>query len=218
MSIVGFYFVSGLLREAGWPRKQGILKREVIDTAVLDSAMDQMIVWSAALGAGRPKLALQIIAHITRDKDWEGEDAPNIKMIIDGSREAWDKQADAAPSAIIQPTRFAKHFGTAMALKDYSEARTGLMIEQHCLEALLWGLANAERFRSWYVSYTEHIKQQYPLMKDAALAVDSPPELPQFLEQSEDILRGYERELSPLPPIPPKLLADARAIGRELGD
>ncbi len=39
MSIFGFYFVSGLLREAGWPKKQGFFKKEVLDTTILDSAL-----------------------------------------------------------------------------------------------------------------------------------------------------------------------------------
>lgn len=50
MAIVGFYFVSGLLRVAGWPRKQGVFRKEVLDTAILDSAIDQMVDWAAALG------------------------------------------------------------------------------------------------------------------------------------------------------------------------
>jgi hypothetical protein len=63
MAIFGFYFVSGLLREAGWPRKQGLFRRDVLDTTILDSAIDQMVDWAASLGAGRPALALQIVAR-----------------------------------------------------------------------------------------------------------------------------------------------------------
>ena len=63
MSIFGFYFVSEILREAGWPRRKGVFNSTaVIDTIILDGATDQMIDWAAALGAGRPTLALQALA------------------------------------------------------------------------------------------------------------------------------------------------------------
>jgi dGTPase len=64
MATFGCFFVTGLLREAGWPRPQGLLRKEVIDTMILDSAIDQMIDWSAAIGAGRPRLGLQVIAEM----------------------------------------------------------------------------------------------------------------------------------------------------------
>jgi hypothetical protein len=78
MSVFAFYFVSGLLREAGWPRKQGMFRTEVVDTTVLDSTVDQMIDWAAGLGACRPHLALQMIAEMFRDRDWNTSAAPNI--------------------------------------------------------------------------------------------------------------------------------------------
>ncbi len=36
MSIFGYHFVGSLLREAGWPRKQGILRGEAYDTAIAE--------------------------------------------------------------------------------------------------------------------------------------------------------------------------------------
>ena len=50
MSIFGFYFVTQLLREAGWPRKQGILKGESYDTVVADAALAQSVDWALLLG------------------------------------------------------------------------------------------------------------------------------------------------------------------------
>ena len=50
MSIFGFFFVTSLLRETGWPRKQGILGGETYDTMIVDGVIDQMVDWGAALG------------------------------------------------------------------------------------------------------------------------------------------------------------------------
>ncbi len=58
MSLFGFYFVTSLLREMGWPRKQGLFRRVAIDSTVADGAIDQMVNWAASLGAGRPPASL----------------------------------------------------------------------------------------------------------------------------------------------------------------
>ena len=128
MSIFGFYFVGTLLRESGWPRKQGLFKKEVIDTNILDSTIDQMVDWAAALGAGRPGLALQIIAEMFRDRDWAGSDAPSIEHFISGMRssnESWAASSGRAPHDIIEPTKFSK-IGASMPAKALDDVRSGL--------------------------------------------------------------------------------------------
>lgn len=144
MSIFGFFLVTSLLREAGWPRKQGIFWAEAYDTAIADSAIDQMVDWGAAIGAGRPRLALQMIAEMLRDRDWESADAPDIKVFIDSVQGSWS--AALSPRDAVQPIRLAEHFGRSIGLKDFKDSRLRAALEQHLLEALLWGLSNPNRF------------------------------------------------------------------------
>jgi hypothetical protein len=102
MSIFAFYFTAQLLREAGWPRKLGRFKGVGYDTSVADAALAQSIDWGAALGAGRAPLALQMIAEMFRDRDWEGADAPNVVMVVEG--ETQDTWATAAsPQQAVPP-------------------------------------------------------------------------------------------------------------------
>lgn len=49
MSIFGFHFVVSVLREAKWPRKQGILGREVVDSAIADQVI--VTCWAASAQA-----------------------------------------------------------------------------------------------------------------------------------------------------------------------
>src|SRR5689334_6584825 len=111
MSIFGFYFVSGLLQEAGWPRRKGVFNKAVLDTAILDATIDQMIDWAASLGAGRPMLALQAIAEMFRDRDWKGDSAPSIQRFIEVAKaenESWRVTDAILPRDVVKPTRFAK--------------------------------------------------------------------------------------------------------------
>jgi hypothetical protein len=50
---------------------------------MLDSAIEQMIDWSASIGACRPNVALQIIASMFRDMDWNSQDALDISAEIE---------------------------------------------------------------------------------------------------------------------------------------
>jgi hypothetical protein len=43
--------------------------------------------------------------------------------------------------------------------------------------------------------------------------VEALPDLTEFFQQSEEIVRNYEREVSSLPAIPERLLSDVREIG-----
>lgn len=231
MSIFGFYFVTGLLREAGWPRRKGFFNSTaVIDTTMLDAAIDQMIDWAAALGAGHPQLALQTFGEMFRDRDWSGDDRPNIKKFIESARaenESWRATSGIAPNNVVQRTRFAgenyhraaegilkkgsRWKAPTMAVKEFKELR--LPLEHWFLEGLLWGLANPEAFEAWYQADYHDKLTSLPQMRDAGLAVDPIPDLAECLANSEEILRNYERDIGPLPAIPASLLLDGQALG-----
>lgn len=218
MSIFGYYFVKSLLRAAGWPRKQGLFKREGYDTAIMDAAIDQMVDWAASLGAGRPSLALRIIAEMFRDRNWESDGAPQIRSFIGAARESWDSAPNAAPRQVVQPIRLAKAFGASISTKDFQDARLRVALEQNVLEALLWGLANPDRFATWYAGAAQRLQSSLNHMRSSGLAIDALPSMAEFFDQSEEIIRNYERDIAPLPTIPEKLLSDARALGLNVGD
>lgn len=214
MSILGFYFVGSLLRKAGWPRKQGLFRAVTIDTAVADLAINQMVDWGASLGAGRPTIALRIIAEMFRDRDWEGDNAPDINTFVNSSRESWDASPDATPCDIVQPVRLSPTLGKAISAKRFESV--DVTLEQDLLWAILLGMANPERFAEWYADAAQRHESSLSHAQSCGLAVDSLPTLDEFFENSEQIIRDYEREVQPLPTIPARLLADARSIGANL--
>ena len=218
MSIFGYYFVGSLLREAGWPRKQGVLRREAYDTTIADAAIDQMVDWAASLGAGRPRIALQIIAEMFRDRDWQGEGAPQIEKFITGAGESWDQMPKEAPREIVEPIRLQSAFGMSIILRDFQDSRLRTALEQNVLEALLWGLANPDRFAMWYAGAAQRQQSSLDVMQKAGLATGPLPPLPEFFDQSEAVVRNYEREVGTLPEIPKKLLFDSRGLGVKVAD
>jgi hypothetical protein len=214
VSIIGFYFFTSLLHETGWPRKQGLFRRLVVDTTVVDVTIDQMITWGASLGAGRPALALQIIANMFRNRNWDGDDAPQIEVVINSCRKPRDEAPHASPQEYVQPVRYAKHFGATISAKRLlKKSEWTLAWEQYVLEALIWGLADPNRFAVWYADKAQRHASKLGLYQRSGLAVDAMPALGEFFDECEQIVRGYEREVGSLPKIPAKLLSDARALG-----
>jgi hypothetical protein len=210
MSIFAYFFAGNLLLEMGWPRKLGILKGEGYEAWIVDAAFAQAMDWGAALGAERPLLALQMMAEIHQG-DWEGDDAPNLKHLVESLRgTTWGTAT--SPREAVPPGAFAKHFKT-LSVKEFLDRRTATAMEPRMFHALLWGLTYPDRFEAWYSSELAQNESMLPEMREAGLEVDEPRSLPQFAEDSEEIVRDYEREVSPLPSIPPRLLADAKALG-----
>jgi hypothetical protein len=209
MSIFAFYFTTRLLGEAGWPRKLGRFKGEGYDTLAADTALAQSIDWGAALGAGRTRLALQMITEMFRDRDWEGDDAPNVKAFVEGASEG---TSAASPQEAVQPVRLAKHRPKSISVEEFNDPQLRAAMEQLLLEALLWGLSNPDRFEAWYTSRVERHESRLAEMREAGLEVGHLPSLPQFFEDSAQIVRDYERDVGPLPSIPPRLLADAERL------
>ena len=213
MSILGFYFVTSTLRELGWPRKQGWFRRATIDTTITDATIDQMINWAASLGAGRPTLALSMIAEMFRDRDWESDDAPDILVFINLARPSWDNSPNASPCEIAKPFRLAKMFGREISPDTLKQVDIRQGLEQMVLTGILWGLANPDRFAQWYASSARLHDQRIHSMQKVGLAVTSSAPLEAFFKSSEQIVQAYQRDIQPLHPIPEKLSSDAREIG-----
>jgi hypothetical protein len=147
------------------------------------------------------------------------EDAPNIRAFIASDRTKWDNMPNAAPREVVQPTHLAKAFGASISTKDFRDARLSGALEHNVLDALLFGLANPERYAMWHADRAQFQQSLLKEMQSSGLDVDTPPILApptnpeEFFQLSESIVLDYERDVEPLPSIPDKLLSDARAVG-----
>lgn len=227
-SIFGFYYILGLLRAAGWPKRRGLFNSEaVINCFVLDSVIDQMIDWAASIGACRPHLALQIIATMFRDNDWNNKDSFSILKVINDSKNIWNERGNNNPRDIVKPFKFGKLEKTTnfkdikkdvIRSKDLKDKRMQLALEQYFFEGLIWGLANSGNFKAYFETKEKEQREKLPEYKKAGLEIESIQTLDQALKDGEEILKGYEKEIRPLFPIPQKLKKDALSLGIEINN
>lgn len=218
-SIFGFYYIMGLLSHMGWPRRRSLFNSEaVVDSFILDSAVEQMIDWVATIGACRPKLALQVIATMLRGTDWEGKDAVSLGTEVSNIKKQWAERGNSNnPREVVKPVKFSKH-SKVMTIKQLKDKEISHAFEVYCYESLIWGLVNPDNFKTYYSTNEERQREKLPEYKKAGLAVDYIPTLDQILKEGEEILKGYEKDVRPLSPIPEKLIKEACSLGIEVNN
>lgn len=216
-SIFGFYYVVGLLGHMGWPRRRSLFNSEaVINSLILDSAIEQMIDWSASIGACRPDLALQIVASMLRGTDWESKEALDLSVEINTLKKQWIERGDNNnPREAVKPVKFSKT-SDSISMKQLKDKDIQHALEVYCYESLIWGLVNPDSFKTYYSTNEKRQRDQLPEYKKAGLAVESIPTLDQILKEGEEILKGYEKEVRSLSPVPQKLIKDALSLGIEI--
>lgn len=198
----------------GWPRRRSLFNSEaVVNSLILDLAIEQMIDWSASIGACRPKLALQVIASMLRDTDWESKEALNLSEEINTLKKQWAERGDRNnPREAIKPVKFSKH-SNLISMKQLKDKEIQHALEVYCYESLIWGLVNSDDFKTYYSAKEKRQREKLPEYEKVGLAVDYIPTLDQILNEGEEILKGYEKKVRPLLPIPQKLLNDTLSLG-----
>jgi CheY-like chemotaxis protein len=58
-----------------------------------------------------------MIAEMYRDRDWESDNAPDLKMFVEGVTERPPWSTAAAPREAIQPLQLAKHWGKSISVE-----------------------------------------------------------------------------------------------------
>jgi len=218
-SIFGFYYIVGLLSHIGWPRRRSLFNSEaVVDSLILDSAVEQMIDWAASIGACRPKLGLQIIASMFRDMDWNSKEALDISAETSNLKKQWIERSNSNnPREVIKPVKFSK-YSNLTSMKQLKDKKIQHALEVYCYESLFWGLVNPDSFKTYYSENEKRQREQLPEYKKSGLAVDYIPTLDQILKEGEEILKGYGKEIRPLSPIPQKLLDGALSLGIQVNN
>ncbi|HEY6541474.1 MAG TPA: hypothetical protein VIZ18_11070 [Ktedonobacteraceae bacterium] len=212
MAIFGYYFITNMLQGTGWPRRQGLLKKEVVNTLLLETIENQMINWAAAIGAGRPNLALQLIAFCYQNKDWNGDNAPEIKSFIESERERIGSEID--PYTIMAPLKFQK-YGETIPAKVIEDLGSRNAFEQIFMDGLLYGLGNPKRYEAWYEADLKDFEKKKPTYNRMGLQVgEKLPSLSENYVNAEEIVHSYEQAMGVSLPttIPHRLIADVKTV------
>lgn len=217
MSMFGAYFVKTLLEKEGWPKKSGFFNKLIFDPVLFDITVNQMLLWGVSLGAGRPKLSLQIIAEIHRDKKWDSENPPSIKGVILLARENWRKLPASAPSEIIKPVHFTEYYKKTMPAKALLDKRMNFVLETLFFEAIILGLGNPGTFVDWYNKDRDRRNALIKKYKSDGLEVEGSLPIEEWFNSCENILEDYISRFQLTNEIPKVLLEEAKLLEIYIG-
>jgi hypothetical protein len=217
MSIFGTYYTVNLLREAKWPRKQGLLKKEVYDIFIVDRTIESMVDWAASIGAGNPLVALKIIAYVYQDRDWKTDEAPNLPMYVEGMQNSYQERgldpSITAPSNLNKPFQFENHFKSPLPANAFGNKDTKNILETSFIAGLIYGLSHPKAYESWYEHNLKEHHKNKDIYKDMNLDLDELPDLKENYANSIEIIELYENEMDiTFPPIPDELKKQAWQI------
>jgi len=220
MALFGTYYTSNMLAHMKWPRKKGVLGKEVYEIFIVDQTINQMVDWAASIGSGMPRLAAELLAYNYRDRNWSSDDAPNIKLFADEtSKSLHEKRLDldhAAPHEALEPFQFAKHFKTNLPSNIFENEHTRSVLETAFITALLYGLSNPKHYENWYKNYLKEFENNRETYEKAGLGVSELPSLKESYANAKEIIDLYQAETGiSFPPIPEELKQMIKKIRNE---
>jgi hypothetical protein len=218
------FFLFGMLRAAKWPRQAGLLKKTlVVDPRIVDHLRVQLVEIGVALGAGRPRLAAQLLADILGNQDWDAE--PFSELSTNLSSELGWSGLSASSSVLPWECMVRTHLSAEPNVSkpetlrwdwlDKTEVRVLFHVE--CVAGLVWGLLNPIAAIEAFRVRLAQVERLAPAMGQTNLNIDTKslamtPEA--WFQQSEDMVHAYQEECRLLPAVPAALASSPELAAR----
>ena len=205
------WFIFHGLKEMGWPRPKGIFRRPHVDALVADVVIQQGTQVIVGLGAGRPDIAVALLADTFAANPWTKE---STAALFDGhlrkTPDITENYPEIAPwESLSQGCRLAP-YGRIWGWKNVFDDEVGLVRASVATRAAYWGLTNEDRMQAIFdrekVGYEEKAADanQYGLGVSNTYPFES---LERFYEHCENFVDIFNDMLPPFPDIPPQLRA-----------
>jgi len=218
MSNFPSYALAGILQSTGWPRKSGFLGRKlVVHTKELDLGIEQLLKIGVAVGAGRPRTALRLIADAF-DRDWTADSVRElVDFLVVGPRVA--ASPDETPWQVIAGPKFAEQGKEYIPWNWLDEPQLALHYTGWFAQALLWGTLHPQEASDALETDRTNLEERAGWWKAEGLDV-SPDTWPKNNEElfkvCEELVNSFETERRPLAEAPGELLSEPR-VARRLG-
>lgn len=214
------FFFTGALSAAGWPRRVGILRRQVVDGGVAHSVHSELLKRGMAIGAANPPLAVQLITDQFAERDWDAQPAEELFAQL---HFAWGSNFNGEPvrvedlvtthghlppwGAILQRGHppVSLHEQSMIAWASLQERQFQVLLHWNFAAAMLWGL---ESPRLASKALCDHANAMNEGIREA---VKSGLQLPAgycapsgtaYAEESEEFVRAFENRVRHLLAIP----------------
>jgi len=193
----------------GWPRTKGLfIRKKVINSYVLWQGLVVLVQGGIALGALRPKIAVNLLADTL---DWSRQPATELWNELDPSQQVSNKP-DKPPEVVIADFPITIPTDPEEILHDLIAWETILTesFGAHChwvfCQGLVWGLSHHEEALARHEEQRQKHAKNLPDMLRAGLKVHSPETLEEFADAMGESVNEFLYEIHPFGGIPQELL------------
>ena len=212
-----WYILTGL-NAMGWPKPKGIFRRPHVDSLVADMVVELGLQVIVGLGAGRPEVAVALLADTFAGNPWTEESTTDLIRRLGNAEDIVENHPEVAPwKALWLEHRFA-HFATDWRWSALFDDRVGIVRASAASHAAYWGLTNEHLMQAIFerekLNYERNTLEanQYSLGVSNTFPFES---LEQFYESCDNFVHAFNLALPPFGSIPARLRA-APEIARRL--
>jgi hypothetical protein len=213
------YFVAGLLREFGYPKSKGFIRRRrVVPVVIVDLALTSMTRDSVCLGALRPLVATRLLMSLFDANAWSRNETADTLMELDPDRATltgadskafWSELAHLEPREPINVRDLDE-----MPWEALGSAKVATEHRAACAQSLIWGLRHPDEAVKRLNEVTDGLAERGQLYADHGLRLSGAVlgTVDELLANAESIVAEYERTRERLPERVPESLRVA--LGR----
>ncbi len=219
MSRFRSWYVAEQLRQMGWPKEKGTFRKQAyVETALVDAAVEQSVRVCVGLGAGRPQLALAVLADTFPNNPWTETSVGELLGVLGQGEDTIARNRELLPwQALIAAHRIAP-YGNHLPAEKLNDADLNTIWDSVSARGTLWGLTHESDMPRVFAEDKERYEQT--AREAVTLGLDVSPQFPwttldQFYDGCEEFVRLFELVRPPLPEVP-TMLSTAPEIARRL--
>ncbi len=219
MSRFTMWYVAEQLRQMGWPREKGTFRKQAyVETPLVDAAVVEAVRVCVGLGAGRPKLALAVLADTFENNPWTETSVGELLRFLGRGEDTIARNPELLPWQALYAEHRIAPYGNDLPAEKLNDSAFVQVWGSATAQGTLWGLTHESDMQRVFAEDKERYEQV--TSEAAPLGLDVRSQFPwttleQFYEGCEEFVRRFELVRPPLPEVPTTLAA-APAIARRL--
>jgi hypothetical protein len=189
------WFVGEHLRRMGWPKENSISRQQYVDSSLVDIVVEQAIEISVALGVGRPRIGVALLADIFIDNPWTKESTLELVQTLTKEVTNLQYNADLFPWQDL-----CKNIKIAQQSEEITWQQLGNPVLSQLwsittASGVFWGLTHVNEMEVIFNNMKIHYEKTAPFWASHGLQVSTQypwKSLEQYFESCEDFIRLFE--------------------------
>jgi hypothetical protein len=203
------YFVMSTLRTMDYPRKKSFLGKPGVPGLVLRGAVVQLAQASVAIGAGRPRLACQLLTQYFRSRDWQTQSGDDLFSELD-PRSVVGDHVEESPWEALMHSDGSRYDDEFITIREIERQDALCLWLGRSAEALIYGLVHFDCATKALESDLLRYKSTASEWISAGLNIPEVPIWPgveSYFQWVQQTVEAFESEHGRLPEPPAQLMA-----------